>query len=425
MKLLPRTAARVLAFALVASTGLFARAADWPGFRGPNGNGISAEEKAPLHWGPEKNIRWKAPLPGPGNSSPIVSRGRVFITCAEEEGKKRSLYCFDRKTGSKLWTRTVEYPAVEPTHKGNPYCAPTPVTDGERVIVWHGSAGVLCYDFESNELWKRDLGEQRHDWGYASSPIIHRGKVILNFGPGARTFLAALDLKTGEIRWKHDEPGGLSETSQRMVGSWSTPIVATVGGKEQILCSMPTRVIACDPESGQVIWNCDGLGTGNPDMVIPDPVIDGDIAVAFTGWINGPTIGIKLGGSGNVTATNTLWREKQPQRMGSGVVLDGRVYTVQAGPGIAQCMECRTGKALWSERLEAGETWSSLVLAAGRFYVTSRSGTTTVFSPRPDKLEVLAQNSLGERSDSTPAVSDGEIFLRTHAHLYCIAEPAP
>ena len=397
-------------------------AGDWPAFRGPAGNGVAQEDKAPLHWGPGKNVRWKAVLPGPGNSSPIVSRGRAFITCAENEGRKRNLYCFDRRTGRKLWVRTVEFLTVEPTHRSNPYCASTPVANGSNVVVWHGSAGIFCYNFEGKELWKKDLGAMRHDWGYASSPILHRGKVILNFGPGARTFLAALDLKTGDLIWKRDEPGGLDATDKRMVGSWSTPIVVKVDGKEQILCSLPTRVIACDPESGSLLWSCAGLADEKVDLVYAAPVVSGGIGVAFTGWVNGPTIGFKLGGSGDVTATNRLWLEKQPQRIGSGVVVDGRLFIVNAGPGTAQCIECRTGKVLWTERLEGGESWGSVVQAAGRLYVTSRRGVTTVFRPDPEKLDVLAMNDLGEPSHATPAVSDGQIFLRTDAHLYCIGE---
>jgi outer membrane protein assembly factor BamB len=399
-----------------------ALADDWPAFRGPSGNGVAREDKAPLHWGPEKNIRWKMPLPGPGNSSPIVSNGRVFITCAENEGRKRNLYCFERRTGERLWVRTVEFPSVEPTHQTNPYCASTPVADGSSVVVWHGSAGVFCYDFEGKELWKRDLGETRHEWGYASSPILHRGKVILNFGPGARTFLAALALKDGELLWKHDEPGGLDATDKRMVGSWSTPLVVEVDGNSQILCTMPTRVIANDPETGSLLWSCGGLDTEKVDMIFAAPAVSDGIGVAFTGWVSGPAVGFKLGGSGDVTAANRLWQEKPTQRIGSGVVVDGRLFVVCSGPGIAQCMECRTGKILWSERLQGGESWGSVVLAAGRLYVTSRRGVTTVFRPDPEKLDVLAMNDLGEPSHATPAISDGQIFLRTNAHLYCIAE---
>jgi outer membrane protein assembly factor BamB len=157
-------------------------------------------------------------------------------------------------------------------------------------------------------------------------------------------------------------------------------------------------------------------------MVYATPVVSEGIGVAFTGWVNGPVIGFKVGGSGDVTAENRLWLEKQTQRIGSGVVVDGKLFIVCAGPGIAQCLECRTGKILWSERLSGGESWGSVVLAAGRLYVTSRKGVTTVFRPDPGKLDVLAINDLGEPSHATPAISDGEIFLRTDAHLYCIAD---
>jgi outer membrane protein assembly factor BamB len=130
---------------------------------------------------------------------------------------------------------------------------------------------------------EKDLGEIRHDWGYASSPVLHRGKVILNFGPGSRTFLAALDLKTGDLVWKRDEPGCLDATDKRMVCSWSTPIVIKVDGNDQILCSMPSRVIACDPETGSLLWFCTGLGTEKIEMVDASPVVSGGIGVAFTG----------------------------------------------------------------------------------------------------------------------------------------------
>jgi len=412
-------------FQIAALAGLLplaARSADWPQFRGPFGNGVAHEDEAPLHWGPAKNVRWKATLPAPGNSSPIVSHGRVFVTCAEDEGKKRNLYCFDRRTGQELWVRTVEFPIVEPTHKSNPYCASTPVADGARVVVWHGSAGVFCYDFDGKELWKKELGSVRNEWGYGSSPILHRGKVILNFGPGDRAFLAALDLKTGKLLWKYDEPGGPKTVDRKNLGSWCTPIVARVGGKDQILCSMLTRLVACDPKTGALLWFCEGLAEEKADLVYPSPVVSDRIGVAFSGWVNGPTIGFKLGGSGDVTASNRLWLEKQTQRIGSGVVVDGHVFIVNAGPGTAQCMECRTGKVRWTERLEGGESWGSVVLAAGRLYVTSRRGVTSVFRPDPEKFELLAMNDLGEPSNATPAISDGQIFLRTDSHLYCIAE---
>jgi outer membrane protein assembly factor BamB len=395
---------------------------DWPAFRGPTGNGVTEGKQPPIEWSATNRLRWKFPLPGPGNSSPIVSRGHVFVTCAEQEGRKRNLYCLDRRTGALRWVRTVGYTNSEPTHRTNPYCASTPVADGTNVVVWHGSAGVFCYNFEGHQLWVTELGPMRHEWGYASSPILHDGKVILNFGPGARTFLVALDLSSGRPRWKHEEPGGLDTTEKRMVGSWSTPIVVRVGGREEIVCSMPTRVIACAPETGSLVWSCDGLSDDKADLVYASPLVAGGIGVAFTGWINGPTVGFKLDGTGNVTTSNRLWRMPQTQRIGSGVAVGGHIYMVNAGPGTVQCMEALTGNILWTERLEGGESWGSLVQAGDRFYVTSRRGITTVFRANPTKLEVLAMNDLGESSHATPAISDGEIFLRTDRHVYCIGE---
>jgi len=398
-------------------------AGDWPAFRGPQGNGVAREDRAPLHWGPDQNVRWKTALPGPGNGSPIVASGRVFLTCADSEGKERSLYCFDRKTGKQLWVRTVEFPEVELTHKTNPYCASTPASDGARVVVWHGSAGLYCYDLDGTELWSKDLGDVRHMWGFGSSPIIHRGKVILNHGPGVETFMAALDLKTGDLLWKTEEPGGANDGEKRMVGSWSTPVVATVDGKEQILCSMATRVVAYDPQNGEILWTVGGLPSERGDLVYTSPMLAGDFGVAMGGY-KGPAIGFKLGGSGDVTDSNRAWREedRQPQRIGSGVVIGDYLYLANAGPSTAQCIEIKTGKELWVDRLNGGDHWGSVVLAAGRLYVTNQKGTTHVLKPNPEKLELLASNSLDEGCNTTPAVSDGEIFLRTDEHLYCIAE---
>jgi outer membrane protein assembly factor BamB len=207
-----------------------------------------------------------------------------------------------------------------------------------------------------------------------------------------------------------------------MVGSWSTPIVIKVDGTEQILCSMPARVNACNPKTGALLWSCSGLGSERVDLVYASPLVSDKIGVAFTGYVQGPTIGFKLGGSDDVTDSNRLWREQQPQRIGSGVVLDRFVYIVNAGPGAAECIECAAGKVRWTERLQGGPSWGSLVWADGRFYVTSRTGVTTVFRANPEHFELLAENDLKEPSNATPAISDGEIFLRTDRHLFCIAE---
>jgi outer membrane protein assembly factor BamB len=192
---------------VLAAAGLLA-AGDWPSFRGPTGLGTSSEAKAPLAWSAGKNVKWKVALPRPAGSSPVVSAGRVYVAgAADAEGRKRTLHCFDRKDGKELWVRTVDFPKDDPTHETNPYGGTTPAAEGKRVVVWHSSAGLHCYDVDGKELWKRDLGEFRHMWGYGSSPVIRGGRVFLNTGPGVkRVFATALDLETGKTLWETEEP---------------------------------------------------------------------------------------------------------------------------------------------------------------------------------------------------------------------------
>src|SRR5260370_19639740 len=183
--------------------------ADWPQFRGADRSGVAIDGNAPVIWSADKNVKWKVGMPAGGNSSPIVSGGRVFLNCAENaKGTRRSLYCFDRADGKQLWVKTIAYEKVDPHHEANPYCASTPAADGQHVVVWHGSAGLYCYDYQGNELWKCDLGTIRHIWGYAGSPVIHRDSVFVNCGPGARSFVAAGDFKNGHKLWQADEAGG-------------------------------------------------------------------------------------------------------------------------------------------------------------------------------------------------------------------------
>jgi outer membrane protein assembly factor BamB len=425
-----------VAVALLCSFGL-SQADDWPAFRGPSGNGISAEKAAPIEWSATKNVKWKAALPRKGNGSPIVSNGRVFVTCVEDEeavGKKRSLYCFDRKDGKKLWVKTVEYAKADEkgnedtTHGTNPHCNSTPAADGKVVVAWHSSAGLHAYDFEGKELWKRDLGEFRHIWGSGTSPIIHDGKVILNSGPGKKVFMGAFNLADGKTIWEMEEPSKGDDPSynedKKYKGSWSTPIVVKVGGQEQILCAMPTRVVAYAPADGKILWWCEGIRAGPGDrtyagdLTYSSLVVAGDICVVVGGF-GGAGFGVRLGGTGNVTATHQVWRNaKNPQSIGSGVVVGDHIYMPFEGP--ITCLDPKTGKTVWKER---GSYWGSAVSVGGRIYLTDQKGATVVFKPNPERLELIGKNELGdEGSNSTPAVSDGQIFIRTFKNLYCIGE---
>ena len=196
-----------------------ARAENWPGWRGPTGMGQSAEKDPPLTWGPTENVRWKAPLPDRGNASPAVWGDHIFLTQATNKGAKRGVLCIDRKTGNQKWATYVDYAGKEPTHDTNPYGSATCATDGERVVASLGSAGLLCLDFDGKELWRKDLGEQIHIWGNASSPVIHGDHVIQWVGPGERQFLVALNKKTGDEAWRHEETSGDSGLKKGTSGS--------------------------------------------------------------------------------------------------------------------------------------------------------------------------------------------------------------
>jgi outer membrane protein assembly factor BamB len=406
-----RTALTLL---LTAATGL---ADDWPRWRGPAGDGRSAEPDAPLRWGRTENVRWKTALPAEGNSSPVVWKDRVFLTQALDGGKRRAVLCFDRADGKRLWQREVRFEGREPTHETNPYDAATPVTDGRRVIASHGSAGLVSYDFAGNEEWRRHLGPLVHVWGNASSPILHGDLAILWCGPGERQFLVAVDKATGKTVWQHDEPGGNSGKNPRdWVGSWATPVVVTVRGREELILPVPGKVKGFDPKTGRELWSCDGLSK----LVYASPVCSADGTVVAMSGYHGPALAVRAGGSGDVTATHRLWLHtaRIPQRVGSPVIVGGHAYLLNEN-GLAQCFELTTGRDLWAKERVSGASWGSFVAAGDRLYVTNQAGETLVLAAGPEFKE-LARNSLGERTLASVAVSDGEVFIRTYKNLWCI-----
>ena len=424
----PRTSVSILAlFGLL--TSVSAHAGDWPAWRGPDGTGVSQEKGLPIKWSEKENVRWRVRLPDRGNSTPIVCGDRVFITQAIEKEGRRTLMCFERSSGEPLWQSGVTYTEKEPTHGTNPYCSASPVTDGERVIASFGSAGLYCYDFDGKELWHREFGPQLHIWGNAASPVIHGDLCIQNVGPGERTFLIALDKKTGKTVWRHDEYGGAFGTSNKdWNGSWTTPIVIHVNGRDELLMSFPKRVVAFDPKTGKELWTCSGLGAlvyTSPIWAKPDG--DGVGVVVAMGGFNGPALAVRPGGSDDVTETHRLWQvPRAKQRIGSGVISGGHIYILN-DPGVAECIELETGNVVWEKRLDGpgkqNTSWSSMVLSEGNLYVVNHGGDAFVLKASPE-FELLATNSLGERTLASIATSNGELFIRTYQSLWCIGKAA-
>ena len=403
-------------------------AENWPTWRGPAGTGVANEKHLPQRWGTNENVLWRTPLPERGNSTPIVWGKRVFVTQAIEAQKRRVLLCFDRATGRLLWQQGAAVEAAESTHEANPQCSSSPVTDGERVVAWFGSAGLFCYDLLGKELWRRELGPQKHVWGWGSSPSLDESRCYLNFGPGEPSFLLALDKKTGKEFWRVAEPnadsGEKKPQQEKAVwtGSWSTPLVIKAGGRQELILTWPKRVVAFDPKTGRELWSCAGI---NP-LVYTSPLYEPskEIVVAMGGF-NGMALAVKAGDSGDVTESRRLWHHpKTKQRIGSGVIHDGHIYILN-DPGVAECFELETGKLIWEERLRGpaakSDNWSSIVVADGKLYAINQGGDAFVLKASPT-FEVLATNSLAEATIASMAVSDGDLFVRTHKALWCFRE---
>lgn len=402
-------------------------AGNWPEWRGNHGDGTCDEKGLPTTWTTDENVAWKVALPEPGNSTPIIWKDRIFVTQPVVAEHRRTLMCFHRSDGRLLWQKGTEWKDADPTHATNPLCSSSPVTDGERVIAWFGSAGLFCYDMDGNELWKRDLGTQKHIWGYGTSPVIHGDLCYLNFGPGERSFLIAVNKHTGEIAWQHDEPINTQGTSEAKFsgadyyGSWSTPVVRRIGDREQIVITFPFRACGMDPLNGKEFWTSSGINA----LVYTSPLIADDIVIAMGGY-NGMSMGIQIKGNGDIEKSSRLWRHaKTKQRIGSGVIHDGYLF-IHNDPGIAECFELKTGTLVWEQRL-TGKTgkntnWSSVMIADGLCYTMTQGGDCFVFRASP-KFELISVNSTGEPSNSSVAPSNGQLFLRTHQHLWCIGKP--
>jgi outer membrane protein assembly factor BamB len=396
-----------------------ALADDWPGFRGPTGQGISGLSGLPVEWDKAANVMWKQPIPGEGWSSPIVAEGRIYLTASvpvpQSEKKDRSLValCLDSATGKVLWEKEVflqDGKSPRP-HPKNSHASPTPLIDHGRLYVHFGHHGTACLDLEGNIIWRNTDLKYAPVHGNGGSPILVNDTIVFSCDGGEKRFVVALDCETGKKRWLTERT---VETKQRF--SFSTPLLITVNGQQQIISSGSNVVSALDAQTGQEIWQVKYKGYS----VIPRPVYGHGLVFISTGFDSPGLIAVRPDGKGDVTKTHVAWTIRKGAPLTPSPLLVGDELYLISDSGIASCLDAKTGKVHWQERIE-GNYSASPVYADGRIYYQNETGTGTVLRAEK-KFEVLARkNRLEARTLASYAVADGSIFIRTDHDLYRIA----
>jgi outer membrane protein assembly factor BamB len=399
-----------------------ARADNWPQWRGPNLNGVSNEKNLPVKWTSEENILWQVPMPGSSGSTPIIWRDRIFLNVAD--GDNLSLWCLNKSNGEVVWKKPLGAGNVK-MRKQN-MSSPSPVTDGRSVYVMTGTGILKGFDFTGKELWSRDIqkdyGQFGLQWGYASSPLLHEDSLYVQVLHGMKTddpsYVMRIDKKTGKTLWKVDRPTSAIRESP---DSYTTPALLRYGKATEIVITGGDCVTGHDPANGKELWRANGL---NPDnnpsyRIVASPIIFDDIIYAPTRIK--PLIALKAGGRGDITSSHVLWSTGNGPDVPTPVT-DGKYFYIVNDRGIMFCLDAKTGAEVYGQqRIKPGTYSGSPVLADGKIYVTNEDGLTTVVAAGP-KFEVLAENPLNDYVLSSPAISDGQIFIRTAQHLYAIGK---
>ncbi len=397
---------------LVLLGGRAASAQDWPEFRGPGGQGHSAERDLPLEWDETRNVAWKTPLPGLGWSSPVVSGGRVWITTAiEQRGVSLRLMAFDIATGREALNVEVFHltGARREINPKNSWASPTPIVDGDRVYVHYGADGTAALSTDGTVIWKQRF-EYQSQHGAGGSPVLQGGLLIFNCDGSDAAFVVALDKTTGKVKWK---------TNRRYPAdqAYTTPLVIRVGDRDQLISVGAFRATAYDPLTGKEIWR---VGYSDGFSNVPRPIFGHGLVYIATGFQQPAMLAVRPDGAGDVTKSHVAWKLTRGAPLTpSPIIVGDEFYMVNDG-GILSCLDARTGAVIWQQRL-GGSYSASPVFADGRIYFLAEQGVTTVIAPGKE-FRRLATNSLDGGLLASMAVSNGSLFLRTDSHLYRIAQ---
>jgi outer membrane protein assembly factor BamB len=409
----------VLAATLTALAADPAAGSPWPRFRGPNGTGIAGDKDIPVEWTDKEGVLWRVPIPGVGNSSPVVWGERVFVQSASTDGKQRFLLCLNAADGKTLWTQTV--PGIRAhTHDRNTLASSTPATDGERVyaLLWDGqNVWLHGYTVQGQPLWKHKVGGFVSQHGAGASPIVFQNKVLLNYDQDGAAELLALNAKTGKPIWQ--------AARRPYRASYSTPfILEKEGVAPELIMATTGGITSYDLETGNEYWNFNVAFTGMPLRMVASPIYTQGLIIANSGDGNGSrhTVAVKAAGKGDVSQTNLAWQETRTFPYVPTMLAYGdHIYGVN-DRGLAICHVTATGQSMWNERLGGGFT-ASPVLIDGKIYAINEEGVVFVIRAAPT-FTLLAKNSMGERVMASPAVADNRLYVRGQESLFCIGKPA-
>lgn len=387
---------------------LTAAADEWPQFRGPDGQGHASQRGLPLEWSETKNVVWKTPIEGLGWSSPVIRGKQIWLTTATDEGRSLRAVCVDLDSGKIM--HDVEVFQVESpgsVHSKNSHASPSAILEADRVYVHFGDNGTACLSSDGKILWRNNELKYAHGHGPAGSPVLYKDLLIVSCDGTDIQYVAALDKRSGKLRWKTDRKGRMA---------YSTPLVIRVGNEDQLVSTGGDAVVAYAPADGEELWRVRYDGYSE----VPRPVFGQGLVFISSGYDSPVLYAIRPDGHGDVTDTHVAWTLSKAAPLNPSPLLIGGALYLVSDKGIASCLDAKTGEQRWQKRVPGNYSASPLA-ADGKIYFTNETGLTTVLADAEEYQE-LAANQVEGRTLASLAVSGRALYLRTDTHLYRIEE---